>query len=305
MIARFKAAFGRALPQLPRKELSWRLHFIMGALSYTLAGTDALKLIAELKPAETDNDELLLHRLAPFLLAGLKAPLPDLATRRVDARTREASTACSTHRCWIAAVALARGRSAHRAATSTRPGVAFTAAIAVALGVAWLAHTIPAGLTLALHARVRAARDRAERAAAAAQLISDRRARRVPQGDAADVADRARSDRRRHRLVGRRALLRQAGLAASCSRFPQPTLTAEEQRFLDHDVEELCAMVDDWETTHVYTDLPPHVWQFIKDKGFLGMIIPKEYGGLGFSALRAFAGDDQALDALGHRVGDA
>ena len=50
MIARFKAAFGRALPHLPRKELSWRLHFIMGALSYTLAGTDALKLIAELNP---------------------------------------------------------------------------------------------------------------------------------------------------------------------------------------------------------------------------------------------------------------
>jgi AcrR family transcriptional regulator len=78
MIARFKAAFGRALPHLPRKELSWRLHFIMGALSYTLAGTDALKIIAELNPLETDNDELLLRRLAPFLLAGLNAPLPDL-----------------------------------------------------------------------------------------------------------------------------------------------------------------------------------------------------------------------------------
>jgi AcrR family transcriptional regulator len=78
MIARFKAAFGRALPHMPRKELSWRLHFIMGALSYTLAGTDALKIIAELNPLETDNDELLLRRLAPFLLAGLNAPLPDL-----------------------------------------------------------------------------------------------------------------------------------------------------------------------------------------------------------------------------------
>jgi len=86
MIARFKAAFGRALPQLPRKELSWRLHFMMGALSYTLAGTDALKLIAELNPLETDNDEILLRRLAPFLLAGLQAPLPDLSevTRELD-----------------------------------------------------------------------------------------------------------------------------------------------------------------------------------------------------------------------------
>jgi AcrR family transcriptional regulator len=86
MIARFKAAFGRALPHLPKKELSWRLHFIMGALSYTLAGTDALKLIAELNPRETANDEILLRRLAPFLRAGLKAPLPDLSevTRELD-----------------------------------------------------------------------------------------------------------------------------------------------------------------------------------------------------------------------------
>lgn len=87
MIARFKAAFGRALPTLPRKELSWRLHFIMGALSYTLAGTDALKIIAELNPVETDNDEILIRRLAPFLLAGLTAPLPELSevTRDSDA----------------------------------------------------------------------------------------------------------------------------------------------------------------------------------------------------------------------------
>jgi len=79
MIARFKAAFARALPHLPKKELSWRLHFIMGALSYTLAGTDALRLIAELTPAETGNDEALLQRLAPFLLAGLQSPVPDVA----------------------------------------------------------------------------------------------------------------------------------------------------------------------------------------------------------------------------------
>ncbi len=61
-------------------------------------------------------------------------------------------------------------------------------------------------------------------------------------------------------------------------------LTAEEQHFLDHDVETLCAMVSDWETTNVHKDLPPHVWQYIRERGFLGMIIPKAYGGLGFSA---------------------
>ena len=88
MIARFKAAFGRALPQLPRRELSWRLHFIMGALSYTLAGTDALKIIAELTPNETDNDEILLRRLAPFLLAGLTAPLADFPDAAGDAPGR-------------------------------------------------------------------------------------------------------------------------------------------------------------------------------------------------------------------------
>jgi len=75
MIDRFKAAFSRALPELPPRELSWRLHFLMGALSYTLAGTDVLKLIGELHPEDGDDDERLLRRLAPFLLAGLMAPL--------------------------------------------------------------------------------------------------------------------------------------------------------------------------------------------------------------------------------------
>ncbi|HEX6829005.1 MAG TPA: acyl-CoA dehydrogenase [Burkholderiales bacterium] len=66
--------------------------------------------------------------------------------------------------------------------------------------------------------------------------------------------------------------------------YPRPKLTAEEQFFMDGPVEELCAMVDEWRITHELRDLPPEVWQYIKDKGFFGMIIPKEYGGLGFSA---------------------
>ncbi|MDA8109588.1 MAG: acyl-CoA dehydrogenase [Betaproteobacteria bacterium] len=66
---------------------------------------------------------------------------------------------------------------------------------------------------------------------------------------------------------------------------PEPRLTPEEQAFLDGPVEELCALCDDWEITHERQDLPPDVWQIIKDRGFLGMIIPKQYGGLGFSAL--------------------
>jgi acyl-CoA dehydrogenase len=67
--------------------------------------------------------------------------------------------------------------------------------------------------------------------------------------------------------------------------IPAPRLTAEEQAFLDGPCEEVCAMTNDWEITHERYDLPPQVWQYIKDKGFLGMIIPKKYGGLGFSAL--------------------
>jgi acyl-CoA dehydrogenase len=66
--------------------------------------------------------------------------------------------------------------------------------------------------------------------------------------------------------------------------FPRPTLTAEEQAFLDNECEQLCAMSNDWEQTHHNYDMPPEAWQFIKDKGFLGMIIPKRYGGKQFSA---------------------
>jgi AcrR family transcriptional regulator len=53
MIGRYKEAFSKALPQLSRQELTWRLHFVMGALSYTLAGTDALKLSSRRPPPPT------------------------------------------------------------------------------------------------------------------------------------------------------------------------------------------------------------------------------------------------------------
>jgi AcrR family transcriptional regulator len=76
MIVRFRTAFAAALPHIPREELSWRLHFTMGALSYTLAGTDAMKMIELFNPEEEDNDEHVLKRLAPFLAAGLRSPVP-------------------------------------------------------------------------------------------------------------------------------------------------------------------------------------------------------------------------------------
>ncbi|KPC54787.1 acyl-CoA dehydrogenase [Amantichitinum ursilacus] len=65
--------------------------------------------------------------------------------------------------------------------------------------------------------------------------------------------------------------------------FPAPQLTAEEQAFIDGPTEQLCKMLDDWKITHETKDLEQHVWQFIKDQGFLGMIIKKEYGGKEFS----------------------
>jgi acyl-CoA dehydrogenase len=66
---------------------------------------------------------------------------------------------------------------------------------------------------------------------------------------------------------------------------PAARLSEEERAFLDGPVEELCRMLDDWQITHELNDLPPEVWQFLKDHKFFGMIIPKEYGGLEFSAL--------------------
>src|SRR6185312_3932930 len=66
---------------------------------------------------------------------------------------------------------------------------------------------------------------------------------------------------------------------------PRPELSVEEQAFMDGPVEELCAMIDDWQITHELADLPPNVWEFIKKNKFFGMIIPKQYGGLQFSAL--------------------
>ncbi len=65
--------------------------------------------------------------------------------------------------------------------------------------------------------------------------------------------------------------------------YTYPTLSKEEQAFLDNEVEEICAMTDDWEVFK-NRDLSKEVWDYLKEKRFFGMIIPKEYGGLGFSA---------------------
>jgi len=66
--------------------------------------------------------------------------------------------------------------------------------------------------------------------------------------------------------------------------YPQPRLSAQEKTFLEGPVEELCVMVNDWQVTHEMADLPPEVWQYLKDNKFFAMIIKKQYGGLEFSA---------------------
>lgn len=67
--------------------------------------------------------------------------------------------------------------------------------------------------------------------------------------------------------------------------LPKPELTDEEQAFMDGPVTELCGMVDKWDINHNIAVIPSDVSEFIKEHGFLGMIIPKEYGGLEFSGL--------------------
>lgn len=66
---------------------------------------------------------------------------------------------------------------------------------------------------------------------------------------------------------------------------PKPTLSLEEEAFLNTQVEQLCRMLNDWEITREKHDLPQAVWDYLKKEKFLGMVIGKEYGGLGFSAL--------------------
>jgi len=66
--------------------------------------------------------------------------------------------------------------------------------------------------------------------------------------------------------------------------YPAPRLSDEEQAFVDGPCEELCEMLDDWDICHERADLPKKVWDYIIEKRFFAMIIPKQYGGLEFSA---------------------
>ena len=67
-------------------------------------------------------------------------------------------------------------------------------------------------------------------------------------------------------------------------RIPTPQLTDEERAFIEGPVVEVCSMVNDYQVTHDLADLPPEIWQYLKDNKFFAMIIKKKYGGLEFSA---------------------
>ena len=79
--------------------------------------------------------------------------------------------------------------------------------------------------------------------------------------------------------------------------IPAPQLSTDEQEFIDGPVAELCSMIDEYEINHIKGDMPENVWQFIRDNGFIGMIINKKHGGLGFSAL----GHSMVLQKLASR----
>lgn len=79
VLERYKAALFKSLPDVPKAEIVWRLHLMLGATSYAIAGTDALRLVTDWQIGDgEDPDRLdrLLPRLMSFLLGGLRAPLP-------------------------------------------------------------------------------------------------------------------------------------------------------------------------------------------------------------------------------------
>lgn len=78
VLERYKSALFLALPEVPKAEIVWRFHFMLGATSYAIAGTDMLQLVTDWQVDEgvETQAELLLPRLMSFLLGGLRAPLP-------------------------------------------------------------------------------------------------------------------------------------------------------------------------------------------------------------------------------------
>ena len=88
--ARYKAAFFKALPDVPQEEFLWRFHFMQGALSYAVSGADVLNIHGEGKLDATDADALY-TRLMSFLIGGLRAPLPEVPAKQHKKPQRKAA----------------------------------------------------------------------------------------------------------------------------------------------------------------------------------------------------------------------
>lgn len=82
VMERYKAALFKALPDVPKAEIVWRFHFMLGATSYAIAGADALRVVTDwqIEPSDSfDRNDRLVPRLMSFLLGGLRAPLPQFS----------------------------------------------------------------------------------------------------------------------------------------------------------------------------------------------------------------------------------
>ena len=93
VMERYQQALFRALPDVPRAEIVWRFHFMLGAMSYAIAGTDALRLVTDWKIEDldtVDRNDRLVPRLMSFLLGGLRAPLPHFEAADGDSDFRAA-----------------------------------------------------------------------------------------------------------------------------------------------------------------------------------------------------------------------
>ncbi|OMS38630.1 TetR/AcrR family transcriptional regulator [Burkholderia pseudomallei] len=93
---RFFDAFQRALPNLPRAELGWRLHYAIGALSGALAGAETESLIDEFTQGRTMNDVQMIARLSALIVAALKAPMPDATQLTIFASVLDGAAASAS-----------------------------------------------------------------------------------------------------------------------------------------------------------------------------------------------------------------
>ncbi len=93
VVERYKAALYRAVPDTPKEEIAWRFHFMLGATSYAIAGTDTLSVVGGMDIGPDNGPDLLCRRLMPFLLGGLRAPLPQFNSTNAESHTETAANA--------------------------------------------------------------------------------------------------------------------------------------------------------------------------------------------------------------------